>query len=159
MSNFSQLADRLQQGLLNFLYLGRAMVHPNGFTADPAFQADRGNGTESLINTSRLYYTGISEGGILGGALTAVAPDFTRAALVVPGMNYSVLLPRSTDYPNPFGSTLSTWYPVESDRMLVLSLAQMMWDRGGAQRLREPHDRHPASEHAPPPRDPRSGRW
>ncbi len=33
--------------------------------------------------------------GILGGALTAIAPDFTRAALGVPAMNYSVLLPRS----------------------------------------------------------------
>jgi hypothetical protein len=130
MSNFSELADRLQQGLLNFLYLGRAMVHPNGFAANAAFQADRGNGNESLIDTRRLYYTGVSEGGILGGALTAVAPDFTRSALVVPGMNYSVLLPRSTDYPNPFGMILNASYPVESDRQLILSMVQMLWDRG-----------------------------
>ena len=31
------------------------------------------------------YYDGNSQGGILGGALTAVAPDFTRAVLGVPG--------------------------------------------------------------------------
>jgi hypothetical protein len=130
MSNFSELADRLQQGLLNFLYLGRAMVHPDGFAADPAFRADRGHGDEPLIDTHRLYYTGVSEGGILGGALTAVAPDFTRAALVVPGMNYSVLLPRSTDYPDPFGQILNASYPVESDRPLILSMVQLLWDRG-----------------------------
>ena len=130
MSNFSELADRLQQGLLNFLYLGRAMVHPGGFAADPAFRADRGHGDESLIDTRRLYYTGVSEGGILGGALTAIAPDFTRAALVVPGMNYSVLLPRSTDYPDPFGTILNASYPVESDRQLILSMVQLLWDRG-----------------------------
>ena len=34
----------------------------------------------------------------MGGALTAVAPDFTRAALGVPAMRYSMLLPRSVDY-------------------------------------------------------------
>ncbi len=34
----------------------------------------------------------------MGGALTAVSPDFTRAALGVPAMRYSVLLPRSVDF-------------------------------------------------------------
>ena len=34
----------------------------------------------------------------MGGALTAVAPDFNRAALGVPGMNYSTLLQRSVDF-------------------------------------------------------------
>ena len=34
----------------------------------------------------------------MGGALAAVAPDFTRAALGVPAMSYSILLPRSVDY-------------------------------------------------------------
>jgi hypothetical protein len=126
MSHFNQMADRLQQGLLNFLYLGRAMIHPNGFAGNDDFQrVDH----SSLIDTRRLYYTGVSEGGILGGALTAVAPDFTRAALVVPGMNYSVLLPRSTDYA-PFGATLDAAYTTESDRPLVLSMVQMLWDRG-----------------------------
>ena len=44
------------------------------------------------IDTSRLYYNGNSQGGIIGGALTALSPDFTRASLGVPAMNYSVLL-------------------------------------------------------------------
>ena len=38
LSRFPTLADRLQQGFLDFLFLGRALVHPGGFAADPAFQ-------------------------------------------------------------------------------------------------------------------------
>ncbi|MGH2837277.1 MAG: hypothetical protein ACRDJY_02875, partial [Thermoleophilaceae bacterium] len=64
MSNFPQLADRVQQGLINFLYLGRLMVHPDGFSSDPNFQV----GGQSLIDTRRLFYDGNSQGGIIGGA-------------------------------------------------------------------------------------------
>ena len=44
LSNFSSLADRAQQGFLNFMYLGRLMIHPTGFSADPAFQFDKSGG-------------------------------------------------------------------------------------------------------------------
>ena len=93
-SRFPALTDRLQQGFVDFMYLGRLMIHPDGFSADPAFQ-DEGRG---VIDTRRLFYDGNSQGGIFGGALTALAPDFTRAVLGVPGMNYSTLLRRSVDF-------------------------------------------------------------
>jgi CBS domain-containing protein len=35
----------------------------------------------SLIDGERLFYDGNSQGGIMGGALTAFAPDYTRAVL------------------------------------------------------------------------------
>ena len=38
LSNFPTLADRVQQGILNFLYLGRLMIHPTA-SRDPAFQS------------------------------------------------------------------------------------------------------------------------
>ena len=62
-----RLADRLQQGFLDFLFIGRALIHPDGFAADPAFQRDG----RPLIDTRRLFYYGNSQGGIAGGALTA----------------------------------------------------------------------------------------
>ena len=34
LSNFPRLADRLQQGLLNELFLGRLMLHPDGLLSD-----------------------------------------------------------------------------------------------------------------------------
>ena len=46
------LVDRMQQGFVNFHYLGRAMQHPDGFNDDPAFQVDAGSGLEPVIDTS-----------------------------------------------------------------------------------------------------------
>ena len=54
LSRFNSLADRVQQGMLNFLFLGRAMIHPDGFGSHPAFQV-AGN---VVIDTERLYYDG-----------------------------------------------------------------------------------------------------
>jgi hypothetical protein len=129
LSLFPAIPDRLQQGLLDELYLGRAMINPSGFTADPAFHQEDTLGSGSVLNTSHLFYNGNSQGGIEGGALTAVAPDFTRAALGVPAMNYSVLLPRSVDF-DPFSAVLYPSYPNETARPLILDLIQMLWDRG-----------------------------
>ncbi len=126
LSGFPKLADRVQQGLLDELYLGRAMISAGGFSTDPAFQ---NGGGKSVIDTAHLYYNGNSQGGIEGGALTAVSPDFTRASLGVPAMNYSVLLPRSVDF-DAFADHLYPAYPEEDIRPLALDLIQMLWDRG-----------------------------
>ena len=40
---------------------------------------------ESVIDTSNLYFEGISQGAIMGGALTALSPDFKRSVLNVTG--------------------------------------------------------------------------
>jgi hypothetical protein len=129
VSAFPEIADRLQQGLLDELYLGRAMISPSGFTTDPAFHQDGTLATGSVLDRSHLYYNGNSQGGIMGGALTAVSPDFTRAELGVPAMNYAVLLPRSVDF-IPFAGLFHESYPDEAAQPLVLDLMQMLWDRG-----------------------------
>jgi hypothetical protein len=132
LSRFNQIPDRLQQGFLDFLYLGRLLIHPNGFASDPAFQFN-GN---SAIDPSEVFYYGNSQGGIAGGALTAIATDITRSVLYVPGMTYATLLPRSVDFNDPdptaldFASILYPAYPEESSRPLALTLIQSMWDRG-----------------------------
>jgi hypothetical protein len=153
ISNFPLLGDETQQGMLNFLFLGRAMIHPGGLNAEAAFQDGSGHG---VIDTDALFYDGNSQGGILGGSLTAVAPDFRRAVLGVPGMNYSTLLPRSVDFepyaegrfteticdalglpvcplPSdlPLGGLYDN-YPDELERPLIFALLQMQWDRAEA---------------------------
>ncbi len=129
MGRFPELTDRTQQGLLNELYLGRLMDNDAGFISDVAFHADGATlGSPPVIDTSKLYYNGNSQGGILGGALTAVSPDFTRASLGVPAMGYSTLLTRSIDFAT-YSSILYPAYPDELSRPLVLSLVQMLWDR------------------------------
>ncbi len=125
LSKFPALPDRLQQGFLNFLFLGRLLIHPDGFAANPAFKVDG----HSVLDTSDLFYYGNSQGGIAGGALTAVATDFTRSVLYVPGMNYSTLLTRSTDF-ELYASILYPRYKDELERPSLFALMQMMWDRG-----------------------------
>ena len=127
--------DRMQQGFINFMMLGRALTHPDGFATDPAFQYDAGSGLESVINDTELYYYGNSQGGIMGGALTAISPDVEQSVLGVPGMNYSTLLRRSVDfddYAELPGIGLYDNYPNELERPLLLGLMQMGWDRGEA---------------------------
>jgi hypothetical protein len=124
LSNFASLTDRVQQGIVNFLYLGRALIHPEGLGTHEAFRAQG----RSMVDTTRLYYDGNSQGGIIGGALVSVAPDLDRAALGVPGMNYSTLLRRSVDF-DQYAQILYAAYPDELQRPLVLALMQLLWDR------------------------------
>lgn len=130
LSGFNRIPDRLQQGLLNSLFLARLLAHPEGFADSPAFQ--NGNGTsagDSLIAPNEVYWVGASQGGIFGGALTAISPDFTRAALVVGAMNYSTLLVRSSNWPD-YGEVMYAAYTDELERPLIFGLIQMLWDLG-----------------------------
>jgi hypothetical protein len=122
LSKFGAITDRLQQGMLNMLFVGRAMVAADGFRAHPSFAG-------AFDATQRLFYDGNSQGGIEGGALTAVAPDFDRAVLGVSGMNYSTLLQRSVDFA-PFRTLLDGAYTKPLDRALIYSLLSNLWDRG-----------------------------
>jgi hypothetical protein len=101
---------------------------------------DNGAGAESVIDTSggnatRLQYMGVSQGAIMGGAVTALEPDADRGVLNVTGMNYSTLLRRSVDSDEYFklpGVGLYAAYPNQLERPLLLSLIQLLWDRGEA---------------------------
>lgn len=93
---------------------------------DPAFQDVVGT---TVIDTDELFYDGNSQGGIMGGALTALAPDFTKAVLGVPAMNYSTLLNRSVDWEGSYGEVFYATYQDPAERQLAFSLMQMLWDR------------------------------
>ncbi len=152
LSRFPVLTDRVQQGELNFLYLARLLVHPDGFRSDPAFQWDDQSAYDgkSFITGAEAYYDGNSQGGIYGGTVCAVSVDVHRCTLGVPGMNYSILLPRSSDYVatkpvseydptafNPkdplnqlgYSDLFDSSYPDQSQRMVILDLIQTLWDR------------------------------
>ena len=119
--------DRLQQAHLNFLFLGRLMIHPDGFNSDPAFRND----DSPALATEEVFFLGASQGGILGGATMAVSLDSRRAVMAVGGSTYSVLIPRSIDF-DGFSGFYEEAYPDPFDRRLGLGLAQMLWDRGEA---------------------------
>jgi len=125
LSRFPSLTDRLQQAMVDQLFLARLMIHAQGFVSDPAFQDMFG---APVIDTSAVFYDGNSQGGIFGGTVMAIAQDITRGVLGVPGMNYSLLLTRSTDFA-AYSAILYPNYSNELERPLILALIQMLWDR------------------------------
>jgi hypothetical protein len=128
LSLFPSVADRLQQGMLDTLFLGRLMKAKDGFAADANFRGSQGT---PVFDARELFYDGNSQGGIMGGAITAVAQDWSRAVLGVPGMNYSTLLQRSTAW-NTYKVVFDPAYPDLTDHALAIGLIQMLWDRGEA---------------------------
>ena len=157
VSKFPQMGDRMLQGFVNMIYLGRAMTMAGGFDIDPAFQLDPdgvgGNDPVPALNTGpgNLFWEGISQGAIMGGALTALEPDLTQSVLNVTGMNYSTLLRRSSDsgqYLDTPGVGLWAHYPDLQQRPLILSLMQLLWDRGEANGYARAHDGRSVAEYA-----------
>jgi len=132
LKNFPSIAERSEQSLIDFLYLGRWMVsqdadvaHP-GLNATPAFKPTTG----VLVDPGqRLYNLGGSQGGIMGGALTALSPDFDRSLLDVPAVGYTTLLNRS-EASVAFKPALGIGYPDPAVGQVALSLIQTIWDRG-----------------------------
>ena len=130
---FPVMVDRLQQGVLNALLLGRLMDNPQGFASDPHFE----QGGRPIIDTGELYYDGNSQGGIFGGITTAVSPDIRRAVLGVTGEDYAnVLVQRSTDFgaPNQVGTfAWLLWGGYAGNDAaryaLTLDLMDQLWDR------------------------------
>jgi hypothetical protein len=139
LNKFPAVIDRLQQGVLNTLFLGRLLRNPAGFAANPAFQL----AGKPVIDPSHLYYDGNSQGGIEGGQTTAVAPDFRRAVLGVTGMDYgNLLVQRSVDF-KPFGALLYAAYPDPSLHPWLLDLIQQLWDRGDPEGYAQQMTDHP----------------
>jgi hypothetical protein len=131
VSLFHRIPERLHQGFLHHLLLGRLLVDPvGGFNTHAAFQF--GSPPAGVIDTSDVYYSGGSQGGIFGIAIMSIAEDFRRGFLAVPGANYSTLLRRSIDF-NPFLQGFRASYPDALDETLTLALLQQLWDRAEPQ--------------------------
>lgn len=129
LSNFPTFTDRMLQGFVNQLVLGRLMLADNGLVIEPAFHWTEGRQAgQPLYDHTELVYDGNSQGGIMGIALAALSPDIERAVLGVVGMNYSTLLPRSVDF-DAFETIFVPAYPSALDRALALGVIQMVWDR------------------------------
>ncbi|WP_144779452.1 hypothetical protein [Marinobacter maritimus] len=127
LSDLPKQLDRSQQGLLNFMYLAELMRHPDGFASNSNFR--HGPGDTLVYDPTEVFYDGNSQGGILGGALVATAPNIHRGVLGVPGSNYSLLLRRYGPFDQRFGSVLYEAYQGGLDQSLNFALMQMLWDR------------------------------
>ncbi|MBC8068876.1 MAG: hypothetical protein IAG13_11130 [Deltaproteobacteria bacterium] len=115
---FAEAVDRQHQGMLNSLLATRMMK--GRFASDPDYGG--------LIDPERLYYHGISQGGIFGATYMALTTDVERGVLGVPGMPYNLLLSRSVDF-EPFFEIMRASYPDARQQMYLLDLTDMLWER------------------------------
>lgn len=122
IGHFKKLVGRQHQGILNSLLAMRMMK--GRFGKDP-LMTDNG---KSMIDSTKCYYRGDSQGGIFGTTYMAISTDVTRGLLGEPGMPYNLLLNRSVDF-TPFFDLLQVFYKDALDLQLVLGLVQMHWDR------------------------------
>lgn len=112
------IADRLLQSTVNFTTL--AYLAQGDLAAEPALKG--------LVDPSQVHYVGGSQGGIMGGTVTAMAPNVSRGVLVVGGSNYALMVWRST----AFGELNGLWkgtQPSTQDREFLFALFQAVFDR------------------------------
>jgi hypothetical protein len=126
LSAFGSVPDRMQQAYLDFMFLGRAMIRPDGLSSLAAFRA---RGHSVIGSRPSLAYAGYSLGGIQGAALSSIAQDYTRAALFVPGSEFSMMIERSADFTS-FAQLIGQTYPDKLGYQVGIALIQMLWDRG-----------------------------
>lgn len=120
--------DTLIQGMINHVALVQIARGP---MAQQLF-AKTGGG--SLVDPSKVYYYGISQGGIMGTTVCGLDPVINRCVLQVGAINYSLLLERSRDWPT-YRTTLNGAYPDPLDDVLIINLMQQEWDRTEATAL------------------------
>jgi len=122
IGQFPLLTDKLVQGVSNQIALPRLMR--STFRDHEAFQD--GNG-DSYIDPSRMYYFGISLGGIEGLTLLAHSEVVEHGVTHVPGSLWSTMLERSTNW-NAFEPFVIDHVPTASDRQLIYAASQLLWD-------------------------------
>jgi hypothetical protein len=115
-----EVMEVLVQGMVNFVTTARAM---RTTFATELFV----NEAVSVVDPTKVYYYGISQGAIFGTGIMAYEPTITRGALAVGGANYSLLLERSLDWPI-YRSILEGAYPDPLDIVFAINLFQMRWD-------------------------------
>lgn len=114
--------DVLIQGMMNHIALVQIARGP--MAARLFVNANN----DSIVDPSKVYYYGISQGGIMGTTVCAIDPVIERCSLQVGAINYSLLLERSRDWPQ-YRTTLIGAYPNALDAVLMINLMQQEWDR------------------------------
>lgn len=124
LSGFPVLPERLHQGILNQLVLGRLIGAPDGLSSHEAFRP----GGAPVIDPSAVYFYGNSMGGVYGATFMALAQEIRRGVIGVGAANFSTLLQRSQAF-GPYATAARGSYPADLDRILSYSVVQELWDR------------------------------
>jgi hypothetical protein len=118
-----EVMEVVEQGIVNHIALVRAL---RTSFAQRLFVG--GNPTRSLVDPARVFYYGLSQGGILGATVMAYEPTITRGVLGAGAANYATLLDRSSEWAL-YRRVLAGSYPDPLDVAMAVGLFQMRWDR------------------------------
>jgi hypothetical protein len=130
LSTFRAVPERMHQGFLNFLIAMRTLsVAADSGPSTPLNEALARDCGGAVLDGSKRYFFGGSQGGILGASLMALTTDIERGLLAVPGQSYNLLLNRSVNF-DPFAELIYAGYNWNAlDMQMNLALVQGLWDR------------------------------
>jgi len=129
LATFRRIPERMHQGHLNFLMamrtLSREAEDPDS-TLNAKLQDECGG---AMLDGSKRYYFGGSQGGILGATIMALSLDIERGLLAVPGQSYNLLLNRSGNFDEYAGQLYNRYGWNGLHMQMNLALIQGLWDR------------------------------
>jgi hypothetical protein len=91
-SKLMLFTDRLHQAMANQIALSYALAGP--LVEEPTLQINGG----PAIDATQVYFYGVSQGGILGGTYSALAPLTDRCVLGVGGASFTFMMFRSRNF-------------------------------------------------------------
>lgn len=118
LSTFPAIADRLQEGILEFVLLGRAAKHRLG-ELDPLK-------SEGIAVDDDVYFLGIVLGGVFGLDVLTLSKVIDRAYLHLTSNNFSTILERSDDF-GQFIGLFSKSYESRPAQLIGIAAAQLLW--------------------------------
>ena len=123
LSKMPQLTDNMVQGQADYAGL-IDLIQQGDLFADDVFLGGQG---QPLVDNSKLYYYGVSMGGILGGVMMAQDPGVEAAVFHVGGSSWSTLLERSAAW-TQFEMIVDFAVPSPADRQVMYAASQLVWD-------------------------------
>ena len=114
--------DRLQQAMINQMALTYALKTTIADLTEVEYFGER------VYDPANVYYYGISQGHILGGAFIALSPNIERAAFSVGGGNFSLMMSRASNF-RPFLDVILVVTGSRATVQKVITLSQHSFDR------------------------------
>jgi hypothetical protein len=121
LNRVALVTDRLQQSLVNNLTLTELTLGP--LSEDPEVTVGDG----PLLDPERVFYYGVSLGGIQGTSFVALSPRIQRGVLAVPGSVWLNMIPRSTVW-IPIKAAMDVIYPDPLLQQMGIAFVQTWFD-------------------------------
>ena len=122
MSRITVVTDRLVQSHINTMAMVELALDDLPDAPEIGREVD-----EPLLDPERVYYYGISLGGIQGASQTAISPRIKRAVLAVPGSGWSHMIQRSTQFAD-LDTLIDALYPDPMTQNLFIAALQSYFD-------------------------------